>query len=303
MELENALQRFFDYLEAERGLSERTMIAYQTDLKQFFDFLQHNGGLSLEDVRLPDIRSFLRHEIKRGLTHPSMMRKFSTLRTFFGYLTRRGFLTTDPSEYLSQPRKRRTVPSVASENHIREMMALPDESTLKGLRDRTVLEFIYGTGVRLSELVGLDVGHFLPFSDTIKVRGKGDKDRLVPWGGQAREVFLRYQSVRFSLRPVTAQALMPFRTEPAFSTDGKRRISARTVQRIVYRYLGRISSSSGLSPHSLRHAFATHLLNNGADLRAVQELLGHESLSTTQIYTHVSMSVLKAVYKKAHPRA
>jgi integrase/recombinase XerC len=307
MKRDTALQRFFDYLEAERGLSERTRIAYRTDLRQFFDFLDSSGGAggfrTLEAIGLTDVRSFLRHELERGLTNPSMMRKISTLRAFFRYLKRKDILGTDPTEHLSQQRKRRTVPSVASETHIREMLSLPDISTFKGLRDRAVLEFIYGTGVRLSELLGLDIGHFLPFSETVRVRGKGDKERLVPWGGQARSAFLEYQGARFSLRQVTAGALLPFKSEPAFSTGGRRRLSARTVQRIVYKYLGRISSSSGLSPHSLRHAFATHLLNNGADLRAVQELLGHENLSTTQIYTQVSVSALKRVYKKAHPRA
>jgi site-specific recombinase XerD len=303
MDHNKALHRFYDYLEAERGLAERTRIAYRTDLSQFFEFLGSKGGRALQDVSLLDIRSFLRHEINRGLSHPSMMRKISTLRTFFGFLTRKGILSADPTEHLSQQRKRRSIPAVASEQHIREMMTLPDSSTLKGLRDQVVLEFIYGTGVRLSELIGLDIGHFLPFSETIKVRGKGDKERLVPWGGTAKKVFLKYQAARFSLTQATAESLKPYRSEPAFSTNLKRRISPRTVQRIVKKYLSRISSSSGLSPHSLRHAFATHLLNNGADLRAVQELLGHESLSTTQIYTHVSASALIEVYKKAHPRA
>ncbi len=303
MDLKTALQRFYNYLEAERGLAERTRIAYRTDLRQFFHFLENKGGRELDEVTLLDIRSFLRYEIKRGLTHASIMRKISTLRTFFGFLTRKGILAADPAEYLSQQRKRHTIPAVASENHIREMMTLPDSSTLKGLRDQTVLEFIYGTGVRLSELIGLDISHFLPFSDTIRVRGKGDKERLVPWGGTAKKVFLKYQAARFSITQATEGSLRPYRSEPAFSTDVNCRISARTVQRIVKKYFSRILSSSGLSPHSLRHAFATHLLNNGADLRAVQELLGHESLSTTQIYTHVSVTALKEIYKKAHPRA
>jgi site-specific recombinase XerD len=303
MNTKKALEQFDNHLLAERGLAERTRIAYLTDLRQFFNFLDERGGRKLDRVKLLDIRAFLRHQMKQGLSNSSMIRKISSNRNFFGYLTRNGLILANPTEHLSQQRRRRTIPAVASENHIRDMMELPDLTSLKGLRDRAILEFIYGTGVRLSELIALDIGDFLPFAETIKVRGKGDKERLVAWGGTARTIFLKYLSVRLSIQNPTEGALESCQSEPAFSTDVKRRISARTVQRIVNKYLGRISSSSGLSPHSLRHAFATHLLSNGADLRAVQELLGHESLSTTQIYTHVSGAELKTIYKKAHPRA
>jgi site-specific recombinase XerD len=303
MTIDTAVEKFRQYLEAERGLSPRTVTAYITDLRQFSAFIKTRCGTAVDAVTLRDIRAFLRGEIKRGLRNPSMMRKISTLRTFFDFLSRRGISKNNPAADLSQQRRRRTIPAVACEAHIRDMMLLPDCSKLRGLRDRAVLEFLYGTGVRLSEMIVLNIGDFLPFGDTIRVRGKGNKERLVPWGGEAKKSFFLYQKMRLSLDKVDAGALKPFGQYPAFATRIKRRISARTVQRIARDYLSRFSSSSGMSPHSLRHAFATHLLNHGADLRAVQELLGHESLSTTQIYTSVTTAALKEAYRKAHPRA
>ncbi|MFH1755355.1 MAG: tyrosine recombinase XerC [Candidatus Latescibacterota bacterium] len=303
MQIDAAVERYRTHLVAERGLSPRTIAAYLTDLNQFWTFIETHSGKNLETVTLRDIRAFLRGELKRGLRNPSMMRKISTMRSFFEFLSRRGLIRHNPAADLSQQRRRRTIPSVVSEAHIRDMMLLPDCATLRGLRDRAVLEFLYGTGVRLSEMIALNLHDFLPFGDTICVRGKGDKERLVPWGREAKNSFFLYQKVRFSMDKADADSLATFRAYPAFATRVKKRISPRTVQRIVTSYLARFSSASGMSPHSLRHAFATHLLNHGADLRAVQELLGHESLSTTQIYTSVTTSALQAVYKKAHPRA
>jgi site-specific recombinase XerD len=303
MMIDTAVEKFRQYLEAERGLSPRTVSAYLTDLHQFTTFIESRSRKSLEAVTHRDIRAFLRGEIKRGLQNSSMIRKISTLRTFFGFLVRRRICDRNPAGDLSQQRRRRSIPSVASEKHIRDMMMIPDCSTRRGLRDRAVLEFLYGTGVRLSEMIALNVRDFLPFGDTIRVRGKGNKERLVPWGSEAKKAFFFYQKVRLALRQADADSLKSFGAYPAFATRVKKRISARTVQRIARNYLSRFSSATGMSPHSLRHAFATHLLNHGADLRAVQELLGHESLSTTQIYTTVTTSVLQEVYRKAHPRA
>ncbi|NIM19783.1 MAG: tyrosine-type recombinase/integrase [Candidatus Latescibacteria bacterium] len=303
MKFDNAVDRYREHLIAEKGLSPRTVSAYLTDIHQFSVFLRERSVHRLESVSLHDIRAFLRGEIKRGLGSRSMMRKTSALKSFFGFLTAIGALAVNPTAYLSQQRVRRKIPSRVSESHIREMMALPDRSTVQGSRDRAVLEFLYGTGVRLSEMIALNVGHFLPFGETIRVRGKGGKERLVPWGGEAKDAFLHYQKKRLSLRRIDERTLKPFASYPAFSARKNLRISPRTIQRIVGNYLARISSMAGLSPHTLRHAFATHLLNNGADLRAVQEMLGHENLSTTQIYTQVTMGALKSIYKKAHPRA
>jgi integrase/recombinase XerC len=187
------------------------------------------------------------------------------------------------------------------------MMDLPDVSSAAGARDRAILEFLYGTGVRLGELVALKVGDFLPLGDRVVVHGKGSKKRVVPFAGRARESMLAYWASRFGVKDATDPSLRSHASAPAFAgrLDGEKetRVSRRTVQRVVGRHLRRVASVTKASPHVLRHAFATHMLDHGADLRAVQELLGHESLSTTQIYTHVSIEHLRKVYKKAHPRA
>jgi integrase/recombinase XerC len=306
MNIDKAIEKFRHYLAHERELSPRTVAAYTTDLAQLSAYLHDRQGdqVRLGDIDIGDVRSYLGGQVKKGLSGRSMMRKISSTRAFFGFAAARGLVSEDPTLYLAQQIQRRSIPTIVSEERIQMMMELPDTETYKGLRDKSVLEFLYGTGVRLSEMLVLDVGDFLPLGETVRVVGKGDKERVVPFGGKAREVLMECWRMRFGLRgEIGDRRLAAHGDEPAFSTDGKRRISPRTVQRIVEKYIKRVASISATSPHTLRHAFATHLLDNGADLRAVQELLGHESLSTTQIYTHVSVEHLKKVYKKAHPRS
>ena len=305
-DLDTSIEGFRAHLLHERDLSVRTVEAYATDLARLSEFLaaRHGDGLSVRSVTLDDIRGFLAGEVKRGLASPSMMRRVSSIRALFRYLVRRGEIDEDPTLHLAQQVSRRSIPTIIAEERVDEMMGLPDTSTLKGSRDRAVLEFLYGTGVRLGEMIPLDVGSFVPLGDSVKVLGKGERERIVPLAGKARHSLFAYWQKRFALgAEPDDRDLAPFLSEPAFSTDVKRRISRRTVQRIARRYIQRVAVITRMSPHSLRHAFATHLLDNGADLRAVQELLGHSSLSTTQIYTHVSVEHLKKVYKKAHPRA
>ena len=306
MKLDKAIRKFSGYLTAERALSPNTVRAYVTDLAQFAVYTQSKSQKIPEAaaVTLTDVRGFLRAEVKRGLTGTSMLRKISSLRAFFGFLLTRGEIPADPTLHLSRPRKRRRIPPVISEESIEKMMDIPETKELTGCRDRAVLEFLYGTGVRLSEMVGLDISDFLEAGEVIRVMGKGGKERLVPWGGQAKAAFFEYQGKRFGFGTSGVhKELIAFRECPAFSAGRTRRISPRTVQRIVEKYLRRVSMATSQSPHVLRHAFATHLLNKGADLRAVQELLGHESLSTTQIYTHVSTARLIDTYRKTHPRS
>lgn len=306
MNIDEATGKFESHLSVERGVSANTVRAYVTDLSQFAEYLEQKTGSApnVSEIGLVDVRGFLRAQVKRGLTDTSMLRKISSLRAFFAFLLRRKIIVVDPTIHLARPRKRRRIPPVISEDSIEKMMDIPESEGLIGFRDRAILEFLYGTGVRLSELISLDLADFVDIKESLRIVGKGDKERIVPWGGKARDAFLAYQSERFGIEgDLKEGGLGEHKALPAFSTKKEQRISRRTVQRIVEKYLRRVSLATSQSPHSLRHAFATHLLNNGADLRAVQELLGHESLSTTQIYTHVSTARLKEIYKKTHPRS
>jgi integrase/recombinase XerC len=300
MHLDEAIERFRTYIEHERGLSPRTVEAYTGDLALFARHLTAGdaGCPDVAGITVRDVRAFLASEVSRGKSSRSMMRRVAALRAFFAFLRARGLVTEDPTRQIAQRVARRSVPAIVSEERLESMMDLPDDGTLAGLRDRAVLEFLYGAGVRLRELIALDVGDFLPLGESVVVRGKGNKSRVVPAGGRARDALVAYWRFRFG------GDVMPSRAkEPAFEGRPGARVSPRTVQRIVRRYLTRVASVTRASPHALRHAFATHMLDHGADLRAVQELLGHASLSTTQIYTHVSVEHLRKVYRKAHPRA
>lgn len=305
MDLDAAIERFRTHLELERDLSPRTVEAYASDLALFSIYLEGRLGdnIRLDIISIDDLRAFLRGEVSRGLSNRSMMRRVSAIRAFFHYALRKNLIETDPTAHLGQQSSRKSVPTIISSERIEKMMSLPDTATLKGLRDRATLEFLYGTGVRLGEMIALDVADFLPIGETIRVTGKGNKQRIVAFGKEARRAIYAYWAERFGITGEIELAVDRFKKMPAFATERDRRISRRTVQRIAHRYISLVASVSGASPHALRHAFATHLLDNGADLRAVQELLGHASLSTTQIYTHVSIEHLKDVYKKAHPRA
>lgn len=299
MLLDDAIERFREHIAHERGLSARTVEAYTSDLALFVRHLDPDGERppKVASITPLELRAFLAGEVGRGLSSRSMMRRVAALRAFFAFLRTRNLVKTDPTRQLAQRVSRRSVPTIVGEERLEAMMDLPDVTTLSGLRDRAVLEFLYGAGVRLRELVALNVGDFLAADDHVIVRGKGNKRRVVPFGGRAREAVHAYWEARFgSAHPTLHQG------EPAFA-GRQARISPRTVQRIVGRYLRRVASVSKASPHVLRHAFATHMLDHGADLRTVQELLGHASLSTTQIYTHVSVEHLRKVYRKAHPRA
>ena len=300
MRLDDAIERFRTHIAHERGLSPRTVEAYSSDLALFARHLDPEGEKSpdVTTITALDIRAFLAGEVGRGLSSRSMMRRVAALRAFFAFLRVRRVVEADPTRQIAQRVTRRSVPTIVSEERLETMMNMPDTATTGGLRDRAVLEFLYGAGVRLRELVALNVIDFLPLGDRVTVRGKGNKARIVPVGGRAKDALVAYWEDRFGGDDPAVHA-----REPAFEGRPGGRISPRTVQRVVRRYLTRVASVTKASPHALRHAFATHMLDHGADLRAVQELLGHASLSTTQIYTHVSVEHLKKVYRKAHPRA
>lgn len=286
------------YLRLERNASPHTLDAYSRDLRQLAEFLEEqspSGTVNLRRVDRLTIRGFMAYLQQEGIGKSSLSRKISALRSFFKFLRREGVLENNPARMISLPRKARKLPSFLLKEEMEALLSAPDTSTLLGLRDRAILEVLYSTGIRVGGLVGLNQGDLDLLGDTVRVREKGKKERLCPMGSYAVRALRKY--LRYY--PAPAAGASP----PLFLNRGGGRLSARSVEKLVDKYIQRSALRKKISPHSIRHSFATHLLDAGADLRAVQELLGHASLSTTQIYTHVSRERLKKVYDRAHPRA
>jgi integrase/recombinase XerC len=290
---------FLDYLTYEKNVSVNTVEAYRADLESFVTFLCNDYftlGRDQLDFRKVDnlsIRAYLAHLGRRKLSRSSMARHLSALRTFFRYLMREGRADANPARVVATPKREKHLPSVLQPADITLLFEQVDISTPLGRRDRAFLELMYGSGLRISEVVGIDIDDVELRARLVKVRGKGSKERIVPFGSKAEE------AVRAWLRDRNA----PPDTSAVFVNYRGARITARSVRRLFDRYVRAAALRSGVSPHTLRHSFATHLLNAGADLRGIQELLGHASLSTTQKYTHLNDWELLKVYKKSHPRA
>ncbi len=284
------IEKFLTYLEIEKNYSKHTLLNYKIDLAEFFLFLENTP---IEKVDYFTLRRFLAVLKGRNLKPRSLARKLSALRSFFKFLFREGHVKTNPAKLMATPKLDKKLPEFLSEEETVKLLEAPKGKEASSLRDRAILETFYSTGIRISELVGLDIDHVDFIGNIVKVFGKGKKERLVPIGDKALGVIREYLDAM--KRKEETQAL--------FLNKNGRRISDRGVRNIVSKYILAASLRSGISPHTLRHSFATHLLNRGADLRAVQELLGHVNLSTTQIYTHMTTERLKSVYDKAHPRA
>ncbi len=269
------------------------MRAYAIDLTQLFERLGHEQP---DRVTTRDVRRFVAHLSERGYSHRAIARKLSCLRSFFQFLCREGRLPHDPTVLVPTPRLEQRLPGFLDETQIQRLLEAPPTTTWRGVRDRALLEVLYSTGIRVSELAGLNLRDVDPYSETIIVRGKGRKERVCPIGATALRALRAYQQARPDERKLqTPQAV--------FISGKTTRLTVRQIDRLLARYVRLAGLPSAISPHSLRHSFATHLLDRGADLRSVQELLGHASLSTTQIYTHVTAQRLKKVYDQAHPRA
>ena len=282
------LDKFLSYLEIEKNCSPHTLLNYQKDLEDFLDFL---AGETMEKVEYLHLRRYLAHLRSSQYRPRTVARKLSSLRSFFRFLHREGHIPENPAVLLVTPKLDKVLPKFLSEGEAGTLIEAPPGRPDLARRDRAILETLYGTGIRVSELVGLDVDHVDLISGMALVRGKGKKERLVPVGGQAVEAIRDYLASR------------PQQARPVFLNKNGTRLSARGVRNLINRCLLRSGLRLKVSPHVLRHSFATHLLDRGADLRSVQELLGHVSLSTTQIYTHVTTEKLKRVYDQAHPRA
>lgn len=289
-------KQFLNYLEGGRGASPHTIRNYTGDLKDFFGFL---NGKSLGEVDPLVIRGFLAHLKSRGHSKATLSRKLAALRSFFKYLARENHLRSNPVLGISSPKREKKLPLFLDLSEVTSLIEAPSAETWEGKRDRSILETLYSSGVRVSELVGLNRGDVDLLSNLLKIRGKGKKERIVPIGEKALRALRDYlEAIPQSLNKKNDGS-----QGSLFLNRSGNRLTDRSVRRLIVKYSRRVALKSGISPHTLRHTFATHLLDRGADLRSVQELLGHANLSTTQIYTHVTTRRLQEAYTQAHPRA
>ena len=292
------IEKYIFYLKSERNYSVHTLSAYASDIQQFLSFLANRNIPDFNELNRSDLRSFLSVLRKKGYKARSINRKIACLKGFFNYLIKIGQLDVNPAASLFSMKTERTLPPNLSYEAILAAMDSIDEDTETGVRDRTLMELFYGTGMRLSELAGLTLEDIDLVNALVKVRGKGAKERLVPIGKAAMHYIKNYLKYRAQLVKGKADV-----SKHLFINREGKPVSHRNIQLRVSKYLKRVARTMNTHPHVLRHSFATHLLDSGADLLAVKELLGHANLSTTQIYTHVSAEQLKKVYKQAHPRA
>lgn len=292
-------KRFLLYLKEQLNYSENTIQAYTMDLSQFNEFLNEYYSDPIVSVKIIDkasIRHFLGKLVEQGISRKSIARKLAALRSWFKYLIRAGIIEYNPAKSVSFPKLEKRLPSPLSIEEAVRLVTAPKADTFAGARDSALLELLYGTGARLSEIVGLNIQNLNWESGSIKLFGKGSKERIVPLGKPGWKALKLYIEFRNSKSKESDEAAL-------FLNKYGKRLSGRGIQRVVYKYMSMTVENKGKNPHTLRHTFATHLLEMGADLNAVKELLGHEDLATTQIYTHVEAEGLKKAYKQAHPRA
>ena len=290
------IDSFLITLEKERNFSLHTIKAYKNDLTRFNLFLnQGKSRNKFKEINRNDIRRFLADEYENEYTSKTIARRLATIKSFFKYLVKVELIEDNVSIHIHSPKVPKKLPNFVDKNLIDVLMSSPPLDTLIGVRDRAALELFYSTGVRLSELVNINIGHFHIDKKLVRVIGKGNKERIIPYGKTAESAIENYLKMRnLSFKPVFARS-------PLFVNSSEKRISKRTIQRRMNNYIKLVADGKSVGPHLLRHTFATHLLDNGADIRAVKDLLGHSSLSSTQIYTHVSIEKLKKDYTQAHP--
>jgi len=310
------MRAFLDYLKLEKHFSDYTGKSYGADLIQFGHFLAGKIGQAhanqsgtelsgeLLDVKILKtealtVREFLAYLYGQNYTKSTTARKLATLRSFFKFLIRRGHLSVNPLSTIRTPKQEKRLPKFLDLEQVQKLLESPGDGDILSCRDRAMLEVLYSSGIRVSELVELQIGDMDLVEGVLRIKGKGRKDRLTPIGSQAIAALQRY----FEMRKADARCQQSTHAQNVFLNKHGEPLSTRSVRRKLDKYLVMAGLDPGISPHTLRHSFATHLLNNGADLRSVQELLGHQSLSTTQIYTHLTTSRMKQVYDQAHPRA
>lgn len=327
------VEQFVNYLKFERHFSPYTARCYEADLRQYVEFLdpeaqrvpaaeaEIEGGEAVSDEVAPTgidgrmlaadamvIRRFLAHLDNFGYSPATTARKIATLRSFYKWLLRQNLVASNPMILIRTPKQVKRLPKAITVEQVDKLLSMPDNRDTLGARDRAILETLYSTGVRVSELVELNRFDLELDGQTLRIRGKGKRERIVPLGSHAMAAIRHYLTVldpdpRFSEKVAGALPDASVVAAPLFINKNGGRLSSRSVRRKLDKYLAMADLDSTISPHTLRHSFATHLLDNGADLRSVQELLGHQSLSTTQVYTHLSAMRLKDSYREAHPRA
>jgi tyrosine recombinase XerC len=303
--MDQIVAKFMRYLTVERNSSPHTRTSYKTDIRQFIDFLKSNED---QDTEEPDINSITRLDIRlwlgelsdRGLARNTIARKVASLRSFFKYCYKRGHIEKNPAHLLLVPKKESRLPKTVNPEGINRMMELAEGDSPDERQSKAILELLFGTGIRLSELVHLSLLDLNIKQKQVLIQGKGNKQRIVPLGKQALDSLIRHTESRTELFGERTDADA---RKAVFIAPGGQRVYPRYIQRVVRSFIEKTSEVSQKSPHVLRHSFATQLLDAGADIRVIKELLGHTNLSSTQIYTHTSVEHLKNVYNQAHPRA
>jgi integrase/recombinase XerC len=292
--------QFLQYLRVERGASPHTLKGYREDLHALAEYLADGDGKTPAPggITMGELRGFVSALHEAGYAKSSISRRLASVRSFMRFGQREGWAKSNPAKALRNPRKSRKLPHFLSTEEVGKLLDAPKGTGAQAVRDRAILETLYSAGLRVSELIGLNDGDLDFAAGIVRIRGKGKRERLAPIGSYAARALKRWLEVRkLSPREKTG------REAPVFTNKFGTRLTTRSVARMLEKYLKETGLDSRTSPHTLRHSFATHLLDRGADIRSVQELLGHKSLVTTQIYTHVSTANLRAAYEKAHPRA
>lgn len=295
--MEQLIEEYLDYLGVERGLAANTLESYGRDLRQFVAYIRSQRVTALESLDRNQILLYLDGLKKQGKSTATVSRNLASIRSFFRFLNREGKVELDPAAQLDTPRVEKRLPKVLSLQEVESLLYLPDTSTPSGLRDRAMFEVLYATGIRVTELVSLNLSDANLEAGFIKCLGKGSKERIVPLGSVAVKALQTYIS---SGRP---RLVRTREMRSLFVNHHGRQLTRQGFWKLLKKYAKNAGIESNITPHTLRHSFATHLLENGADLRAVQEMLGHADIGTTQIYTHVTKSRLREIYDKAHPRA
>jgi len=293
-------QQFVDYLRYERNMSPETIRAYQKDLEQFVKHVSGDAPFDASGVTNATIRQFLAHLTEHAYEKTTIVRKLATIRSFFKFLIRKGYVEQNPIAEIRTPKVDKRLPHYLEVGEVENLLNAPQGAGFQATRDRAILETLYSTGLRVSELTSLNLADVDPTSEVIRARGKGRRERVIPIGSFALRAIQNYLDIRTAVLADQAQANLA--DAPLFLNRFGQRLSSRSIRKIMDKYIKATGLNAKTSPHTLRHSFATHLLNRGANLRLVQELLGHKHLSTTQVYAHLTTRAIKNAYDEAHPR-